>query len=229
MENKKAIIIYGPPGAGKGTQANRISEKYGFYHFKASYFLKKVAFDPAFKDDPVIQREKEKYQKGLLMTPSWVKKIVLSESDKIFENVEGIVFDGYPRTLEQSQIAIPYWEDKFGKENILIFEIKISSETSIFRNTHRRVCKKCDYSLIYSPETEKIEKCPKCGGEIITRIDDKEEIIKVRLNEYKEHTEPIFDYLNNRGYKVVEIDGEVSPDDVSKQIFSAIDSFLNKN
>jgi adenylate kinase len=228
MENKKIIIVYGSPGAGKGTQSSRISQKYGFFHFKTSYFLKKIIDNPEFKDDPDIQAEKERYAKGILMTPSWVGKIVLEESDKMFESEKGIVFDGSPRTYEEAEFVIPYWEGKFGKENILVLEIKISPETSIFRNTHRRVCKECGNSLIYSPETEEIKKCPKCGGKIITRIDDTEEVIKVRLEEYKEHTEPIFDYLTNRGYDVKLIDGEVSPDEVSKQIFLEIDSFLRK-
>lgn len=221
--NKKIIILYGSPGAGKDTQAEKIAEKYGLYHFKTSYFLKKIAYNPALQNNPIIKRERENLETGKLMTPSWVSEIVKKESDNLIDKVRGFIFNGTPRTLYEAQEIIPYWEFIFGKENISVVEIVIKPETTIFRNTHRRVCQKCGNSLLYTPGIEKISRCPVCGGPIVVRVDDKEDIIKVRLEEYREHTEPIFDYLRSKNYEIIEIDGEPSPEKVTEQIFLALD------
>ena len=98
--------------------------------------------------------------------------------------------------------------------------IKIDEATSIFRNTHRRVCSVCRHPIVYSEESKNLTLCPMCGGVLKKRLLDTEEIMKTRVKEYKERTEPIFSYLQNRGYKVVEVGGEDSPDGVARNIIN---------
>jgi adenylate kinase len=218
----KAIIIYGPPGSGKGTQAQRIAERFNLEHIETSKLIEKMIFNPALKDDPIIQRERKNFETGKLCTPEWIAGIVKKEIKRIYQTGKGILFSGSPRTLYEAKELAPFLEELYGKENILVLEIKIKPETSIFRNSHRRICQQCRFSLVYSSENEKLEKCPQCGGKLVKRILDKPETIKVRLKEYKERTEPIYRFLEKRGIKVIAIDGEPPVEDVWQDILKVL-------
>lgn len=225
--SKKIIILYGPPGAGKDTQANYLKEAFGFYQVSSSALIEKKIFDPQLANDPLIQQEKANYESGKLCTPSWVSELVNQEVARLKDKEKGLIFTGSPRTLYEAEKEIPYWESLYGKENIHIIVIRIKPETSIFRNSHRRICKNCGLPIIYSPQTENLKTCPQCGGEIVDRgVLDDPETIKVRLKEYQERTEPILDYLKKRGYQLIEIDGEPPPEEVKKAIFSQLQPLL---
>ena len=231
------IVVYGPPGAGKGTQADLLAERYGLIHFDTGKVIEKTVHDPKNADDPVIQRERRLFDAGILCTPKWVLELV---SRKIAEigasEARGIVFSGSPRTMFEAggdgengiTGVISTLENIFGKENIVVNRLNVSPESSIFRNSHRRVCENCQTPLMYAPENEKLDLCPKCGGRIVTRTLDAPETIKVRLEEYKNRTEPIFDYLANRGIRIIDIDGEADPETVARDIFREIDKKLEE-
>lgn len=204
----KVIIIYGPPGSGKGTQARKAAEYFNLEHFDTGQVIEKKIHNPALQDDPIIQREKKNFETGKLCTPEWVDSLVVDEVKKAHQINKGIVFSGYPRTFSEAETIIPVLEKFYGKENIYVLRINIKPGTSIFRNSHRRVCKKCGHPLVYAPENERLEKCPKCGGQLVKRILDKPEVIKVRLKEFKERTEPIYNFLEEKGIEVIDIDGE---------------------
>lgn len=218
----KVVIIYGPPGSGKGTQANKIAEKLGLVHFNTGHVIEKKVFDPKLQDDPIIQRERDLFEKGILCTPKWVAEIVNEATEELHKKGKGIVFSGSPRTLPEVKELIVILENLYGKENIYVIKINVKPETSIFRNTRRRVCKKCSHSLVYSSENEKLEKCPKCGGKLVKRVLDKPKTIKVRLNQFNERTEPIYKFLTDRGYKIIDIDGEPSVEKVSEDILEKL-------
>lgn len=226
-DSKKIIIMYGPPGAGKDTQARYLVKKFNLHQVSSSALIEKKIYNPHLANDPIIQRERENYERGILCTPSWVTELINQEVDRLAQQGLSLIFTGSPRTLYEAENEIPYWESLYGKENIHIIVIKVKPETSIFRNSHRRICKNCGLPIIYSSETKDLKACPYCGGEIITRgtLDDPE-TIKIRLKEYQERTEPILDYLKERGYQLIEIDGEPSPEEVKKEIFSKIQPFL---
>ncbi|MBD3282040.1 MAG: AAA family ATPase [Candidatus Portnoybacteria bacterium] len=216
------FVIYGPPGSGKGTQANKIAEKFGFEHFNTGEVIEDTINDPEKLKDPIVRKQKENFETGDLCDPAWVSELVSKEIERMHEEGKGIVFSASPRTLYEAKKIMPLLEDLYGKENIYIFEIVVRPETSIYRNSHRRVCKDCDYSLVYTPENEKLKECPKCGGKLVTRVLDKPEIIKVRINKYIERTKPVYDFLKQRGFDIYKIDGEPSPEEVEKSIFNKI-------
>lgn len=216
------IIIYGPPGSGKGTQAQAAAKHFGFEHFDTGRIIEKTVHNPAKQDDSVIQRERRNYEQGILCTPEWVTEIVREEIIKTQQAGRGLVFSGSPRTLYEAEQLIPLLEELYGKENIYVLELVIKPETTIFRNSHRRLCKQCGFPLLYSPENEKLEKCPQCAGELFIRPDDKPEIIKVRLEEYQSRTKPIYAYLEKRGIKVIKIDGEPGVEEVTQNILKLL-------
>ena len=222
MKDSRVFIIYGPPGSGKGTQAKKLAQKFNLEHFDTGRVIEKIVHDPQKQDDSIIQRERKNFETGILCTPEWVAEIILEVIKDLHKQNKGIIFSGSPRTLPEAKEIISLIEELYGKENIYVIEINVKPETSIFRNSHRRVCKKCGFPLIYTPKNEKLKECPKCGGDIVTRILDKPEVIKIRINQYKTRTEPINNFLEKRGIKVREVDGEPLPEDVFKDILRVI-------
>ncbi|MFH1308880.1 MAG: nucleoside monophosphate kinase [Patescibacteria group bacterium] len=220
--NSKIFIIYGPPGAGKGTQAKRLAEKFNLDHFDTGMVIEKIVHDSDKQNDLIIQEQKKNFDTGILCAPEWVSKIVLEEIKELSKDKKNIIFSGSPRTMYEAERVFPLLEDLYGKDNIIIIEIVISPETSIFRNTNRRICKKCSFPLVFNKENEELDKCPKCGGGIVTRTLDKPGIIKIRVKEYQERTMPIFDFIEKRGVRVHKIDGEPLPDQVFENILSKI-------
>lgn len=232
MEKPKILIFYGPPGAGKDTQAKRVAFKTGAYIVSSSKLIEEKIFNPDLQNDPIIQRERKNYESGALCTPEWVTEIINNKVKELHQEKKSLIFTGSPRTLYEAENEIPFWESIYGKENIFVIEIKLKEETSIFRNSHRRVCENCGYPVVYSFETEMWRFCPMCGGKIVDRGTlDKPETIKVRLVEYRDRTKPVIDYFINRGYSIIEIDGEPLPDIVTQNIFEQLNriNFFNND
>lgn len=219
MLNKQSvIIIYGPPGSGKGTQAKKTADYFDLEHFDTGRLIEKKVHQPDLQDDPIIQRERENFEKGFLCTPQWVAEIVKEKVKQIHQAGKGVIFSGSPRTLPEAKELLPLLEDLYNKENIYVLRLIIKPETSIFRNSHRRICQKCGKPIIYTPENEKLKECPKCGGKLVKRVLDKSEIIKVRLKEYQERTKPIYQFLEERNIRVIDIDGEPPVEEVHQNI-----------
>ena len=213
-----AIIIYGPPGSGKGTQANIIGKYFNLTHLDTGRLVEKLVHNPRLKNDPIIKKERKNFDSGKLCTISWVVKIVKEEVKKIYKKGKGIIFSGSPRTLYEAKRLIPYLEKLYKKEKICVIRILIKPQTSIFRNSHRKVCEKCGYILVYSKKNKNLRKCPICNGKLIRRTLDDPKIIKIRIKEYKKRTEPIYKYLTKRGIKIIDINGEPSVEKVTKNI-----------
>jgi adenylate kinase len=220
MTTPRIVILYGFPGAGKDTQAEIIEESLDFQQVSSSQLIEDQIFNPALQNDPIIQRERKLYEEGKLCTPEWVTDIINKKVAEMHAEKRSLVFSGSPRTLYEAENEIPYWESIYGKENIFVFLIKIDEATSIFRNTHRRVCSVCRHPIVYSEESKNLTLCPMCGGILKKRLLDTEELMKTRVKEYKERTEPIFKYLQDGGYKVVGVDGEDSPNGVARNIIN---------
>lgn len=227
MDKKKIVILYGAPGAGKDTQAIQIATKFNLFSLSSSKLIEEKIFNPDLQIDSVVQRERQLFEDGKLCTPSWVTEIINEKVAQLYADGRGIIFSGSPRTMYEAENEIPKWEELYGKENINVLEIKIKPETSIFRNSHRRMCANCRFPVIYSAETEKMIVCPKCGGSLVNRGSlDGEKTIKVRLKEYEERTLPILNYLEKRGYEIIDVNGEPLPQEVTKEIFQKLDSLM---
>lgn len=186
------IILLGAPGAGKGTQATRISEKYSIPHISTGDILRKN-----IKDGTELGKlAKDFIDKGLLVPDEVVIDIVkdrLNASDC----KSGYILDGFPRTVEQA-ISL----DKFAEID-KVFNIVVPYDLILTRITGRRMCS-CGESYHISWGIG--DTCPKCGAKLYQRDDDKEETVKARIEVYEKQTAPLIEYYGKAG-KIVDIDG----------------------
>lgn len=219
MARPRAILFIGPPGAGKGTQAEALVSRFPEYqHFDTGHVIEKILTDPRNQDDPVIRSERERFEKGLLNTSSWTEETIREGVRRIATAGQGIVLSGAPRTREDVEFLVPLLGEVYGEGTIAVIHLVVKNETSIFRNTHRRVCKRCASALPWSIENEKLTYCPICGGELATRSLDNAKAIELRLREYLHCTETIFPYLEALGIPIFEVNGERAPSEVSEDI-----------
>ncbi|MBI4160607.1 MAG: nucleoside monophosphate kinase [Candidatus Yanofskybacteria bacterium] len=217
-----AIIFIAPPGAGKGTQADAVAAKFGFFHFETSKMLEERLAGQENSADPEIREAWRLYKLGKLMTPSLVSRMVAEEIRKLYSEGKSVVFSGSFRTLEEVGKEMPILDELYGKENVKFFFIKISEEESVRRNSARRICKASRHPIPsgeYDPQFKNITSCPWDGSPIVTRELDKPDIIKERYRVFWNETAPALDYLKERGYKVMEINGEQPIEKVTEDIF----------
>lgn len=222
----KVVMVYGPPGSGKGTQASLLQAVKGFFHFDTGRYIEQVIRDPANRKNKIIQREKKLFDAGILCTPSWVQGIVKQKTLELSKAGLSIVFSGSPRTLFEAfgdskhKGLIEILEKAYGKKNFYVFCLKVKPESSIWRNRHRLVCSTCGAMVLH--QKQKVSRCLFCASPLRKRALDKPETIKLRLKQFKERTYPIFAGLKKRGYKINVIDGEPAPYKVFKSILKKL-------
>lgn len=218
---KRAVVIYGPPGSGKGTQADLLARKYGFIHFDTGRYIESVVHNPALQKSAVIRRERKLFDTGILCTPSWVLKVVREATKKISKAGYSIVYSGSPRTLfealgdKKNKGLFAELKKLYGGKNINIIRLKVGPKTSIKRNSNRLVCSVCGLPILAA---SKAKSCSFCAGPARRRTLDKPEVIKVRLREYEERTLPIVKEAKKLGVKIMEINGEPAPYKVHENI-----------
>jgi adenylate kinase len=226
MKNIKiAVSVLGPPGSGKDTEAAFIVKEYGLYQFKTSRFLIE-AFETG-KGDPEIEKERKILESGHLNTPSWVFGIVEKKTREVASNGQGVCYSGSPRTKYEVEHLNPLLEELYGKENIIPIYLNVTDEVVVWRNTRRKMCEKCLTPVVYSKETEDMKICPVCGGNLIVRSLDNPEIIKKRLDVFRQDTGPVIDYYRSRGM-LYEVDGKPRPEEVFVEVKKIIDGHINK-
>lgn len=224
---KKVILIYGAPGAGKGTQADLLAKKMGYYHFDTGKYIEQVVYDPEKLKNKIVQRERKIFDSGVLCTPSWVLKIVGEKSIELAKAGIKVVFSGSPRTLfeafgdKKNKGLINILEKGFGKKNIGILYIEVKPGDSVFRNSNRAVCSVCGAPVLYKENG--VQTCPFCDAPLKRRSLDTPETIKVRLQEYKNRTRPVLEELKKKGYKINVIDGKPAPFKVFEEVKKKID------
>lgn len=187
------IVLLGPPGAGKGTQAVRLVEKYNIPHISTGDIFRKNLKEKT----KLGLKAKEYMDKGLLVPDELVVDIVKS---RLMEDdcKEGFLLDGFPRTVEQAD-ALEAELNKLGWKLDGVINIEVKDEVLIDRLTGRLVCRKCGatyHSKFNKPKQEDV--CDVCGGELYTRDDDKVETVKNRLDVYKNQTQPLIDYYTKK-------------------------------
>ena len=183
------IIMLGAPGAGKGTQAVKIAEKYSIPHVSTGDI-----FRANIKQNTQLgQKAKEYMDKGALVPDEITIGMLL---DRIHEAdcEKGYVLDGFPRTIKQAQ-SLADELTKLGENVDAAIDIEVPDENIIDRMSGRRVCKGCGatYHITYSP-SKKGDTCDSCGDALIIRDDDKAETVKARLATYHEQTEPLIEF-----------------------------------
>lgn len=220
---KVAIILYGPPGSGKGTQANLLAAKLSLIHFDTGRFCETLVHDPDLKNNKIVARERKLFDSGILMTPSFVLKEVSKQTQKISKAGWGIVYSGSPRTLYEAEGLLPVLEKLFSKKGIYVFVLNTPESVSLKRNGDRILCAVCKAPLLTAFYPSKNPKhCPICAGPFYRRTLDDKSIIRVRLKEYKDRTEPIFKLMKKKGYSINRINGTLPPFKVFNQILNKI-------
>jgi len=198
------VILLGPPGAGKGTQAADISTELGTPHISTGDM-----FRVALKNGTALGLEAKKYMNSGELVPDDLVVAMVKERISQPDCKDGFLLDGFPRTIIQAEKLDETLLDA-GLNIDLVINLICSNETVLTRLTGRRCCKKC--GAIYHiknkpPVVEGV--CDKCGGEIYQRDDDKEDTILNRLDVYKNSTESLIVYYRDKGIlKDVDADGE---------------------
>ncbi len=208
----KAVAIYGSPGAGKGMQATLLEHHYGFTHFDTGKFIEHTVHDPDKQKNRTIRHERKLFDAGYLNTPSWVFSIVKDKITKLSKAKESLVFSGSPRTLYEAERLVPLLERLYGRKNLVFFSLDVPKEMAVYRNLHRRVCSLCGAVIIHSDVRHK--ECPICSGKLVKRSLDNKKAIVRRFEQYIDRTKPIFEFLKERGYRIVKIRGNRSPAEV---------------
>jgi len=210
------LIILGPQGSGKGTQAKMLAEKFGLEHFEMGRFFREIAK----KKTPFGKHINEIINiKGQLVDDKSFRKVFLSKLRKMSQN-RGILFEGVPRREDQLQ----YFEKASGFKRTIeaVIVIDLPRKDSIKRLSKRWVCRKNEHILIMGKDIKnKQDKCPICGSQIQQRIDDTPKRIKKRLNIYYRDTKPVIDYYRQKGI-LIEIDGRPSIEEVHKNILKKL-------
>ncbi len=220
----------GPPGSGKGTQAQFVSDRFGFFYLEPSKIIEHKVIDAEEGDSEVIDGkeyfyldEKKKWETGELCSPPIVSFWVVKKIKEVAGENRGIVFAGSPRSLYEAGKIIPLISELYGEESIKVVLLKLKPEDSIYRNSHRRICELMRHPILYTPETKNLTRCPLDGSKLLHRKKlDNPETIKVRLEQYRERTYPVIDYFQKNGFVVARIDASPSPAEVFKNILKNI-------
>lgn len=220
---KIAVVIFGPPGSGKGMQADLVADVFGLIHIDTGKILRSIFSDPVEMRKPVNQREKKINDAGILNTPSWVVGVLKHRIRAVAEMDYGLVFSGSPRTLYEAERIVPFLEKLFGKRNVKFFLLKVPFKTAARRNRVRLVCTTCRRPLLIQYYPAKNPKsCPVCAGVLKRRIDDEPAKFRTRTTQYLERTKPVLEYVRRRGYRILGVDGTPAPYKVFRRIQSSI-------
>lgn len=210
------IIMLGAPGAGKGTQAKKIAEKYGIPHISTGDI-----FRANIKNGTELGKKAKTYMdQGLLVPDELTVDLVIDRVAKE-DCKNGYILDGFPRTIPQAE-SLDAALEKLGEKIDYAVNVEVPDENIINRMGGRRACVGCGatYHIVYNPT--KVEGvCDACGEKLILRDDDKPETVQKRLTVYHDQTQPLIDYYSKSGV-LKEVDGTVDMEDV----FAAIVDIL---
>lgn len=212
------IIMLGAPGAGKGTQAKKIAEKYSIPHISTGDI-----FRANIKNGTELgQKAKTYMDQGLLVPDELVVDLVVDRVNQE-DCTNGYVLDGFPRTIPQAE-ALDKALASMGQAMDYAINVEVPDENIVRRMSGRRACVDCGatYHIVHAPtKTEGV--CDNCGGDLILREDDKPETVQKRLDIYHEQTQPLIDYYTSKNI-LLEVDGTIDINDV----FGAIVKILGE-
>ncbi len=211
------LVLLGPPGAGKGTQASKIVDKYNLVHISTGDIFRKNLSE----NTPLGQKAKEYMDKGLLVPDDVTVEMV--EDRLSWDDINGsYMLDGFPRTIAQAE-AFDKILEKNGEKLDLALCIEADYSLLTKRITGRRMCKcGATYHVEFQPP-KKEGICDKCGGELYQRDDDKEDTVVKRLKEYEEKTQPLVEY-----YKKQNILKTVNGSRTVEEVFEDISKLLDE-
>ena len=211
------LVLLGPPGAGKGTQASAIISKYSIPHISTGDI-----FRENIKKGTDLGKQVEAYMnKGLLVPDELVVSIVKDRLTKE-DCKEGFLLDGFPRTVNQAEAL----DEELKNMNLKldkVINIQVGKDILIERAIGRRICKNCGatFHIKFNPPKEE-NVCDKCGGELHQRYDDTVETVEKRIEVYHEQTKPLIDYYDKKGL-LLNVDGSKPVEEVFNEIIASLE------
>ena len=206
------LIMLGAPGAGKGTQAERISEKYAIPTISTGEILRN-----AISTGTELGMTAKSYMDAGQLVPNEIVIGIIRDFLKQDSCKNGFILDGFPRSIPQAEAL-----DAMGVKIDAVVSIEVADEKIVERMSGRRVCPTCgaSYHILYKP-SEKEGVCTKCGADLIIRKDDHPDTVLARLHTYHEQTEPLKGYYANKGI-LIEIEGQEEVADTTALTFAAL-------
>ena len=211
------IIMLGAPGAGKGTQAKKIAEKYGIPHISTGDI-----FRANIKNQTELGMKAKGYMDQGMLVPDELTLELIMDRFTNDDCKNGYVLDGFPRTIPQAEALTKALADKNDAVDYAI-NVDVPDEAIVTRMSGRRACLTCGgtYHIKFNPT--KVEGiCDACGGELVLRADDKPETVQKRLDVYHEQTQPLIDYYQTQNI-LKEVDGTLPLEDVFQAIIAILE------
>lgn len=220
------IVLLGGPGAGKGTQAELLKEKFKMLHLSTGDILRE-----AMKNNTEEGKKAKKFIECGELVPDQLIIDIMKNKLNNEDISNGLILDGFPRTVEQAE-ALETMLSDIGTGLDLAILIDTPDDVVIKRICSRRTCKNCGKigSVINLRTQEEIDsyKCPDCGGEMYQRLDDNEETVLNRINVYNKNTQPLIDYYDKKGIlKKVEGDIPDRQEDNAQAVFENLSMFIH--
>ncbi len=211
------IVLLGAPGAGKGTQAKKMVEKYGIPQISTGDILRQ-----AVADGTPLGLEAKKYMDKGELVPDEVVIGLVKERLQQDDCKKGFILDGFPRNTAQAETLDQVLQE-MGSPLQLALNVDVDFDVLMKRLTGRRTCRQCGqmYNIYYNPP-QKEGVCDKCGGELYQRDDDKEETIRKRLEVYQSQTAPLIEYYKNKGI-LQSVNGVGNIDEIFANICAILD------
>jgi adenylate kinase len=208
------VVMLGPPGAGKGTQAERFAREYGIPRISTGDILREAIQSGS----DMGQAVKAVMDRGELVSDDLITGIVRERLARP-DAAGGFVLDGFPRTVPQAKALDGLLA---GRDTLIVIEMQVPDEELVRRVQGRRVCKSCGTNVsAFGGDGAAVGRCQKCGGELVTRSDDNTTVVRERLKIYWRDTRPVIDYYDGRP-TFRAIDGAQSPEQVRQMLVTTI-------
>lgn len=208
------VILLGAPGAGKGTQAEVISDRYSIPIIGTGNLIRE-----ALKEGNSLSEEIQLYMDSGKLVPDEIVLELLEKRISLSDTENGYILDGFPRTISQADAL-----EKMGCDIDKVISIEISDEEIIRRLSGRRICGECGSSYHMEYKKPKVDNiCDRCGGKLIMRKDDNPDVIKARLQTYHEQTKPLKEYYQNKG-KIYFVESQEEVADTTKLTLAILEA-----
>ena len=210
------LVLFGPPGAGKGTQGTVLAEKRGLMKISTGDILR-----DAVRAGTSLGTEARKYMDAGELVPDTVILGLVREA--IEDAGGGFIMDGFPRTIAQAE-GVAAMLAEMGKSIDAVIILDVPDDALVKRLSGRRSCPDCGAVYnVYFDKPKQDEKCDRCGGQLVQRADDRQDTVVRRLEVYKQQTSPIIDYYKRQGADVNFINGDREIDQVQSDILRVVD------
>jgi adenylate kinase len=215
-DGEMRLVLLGPPGAGKGTQAAKLAQQLGVPHIATGDLFRR-----AQEENTELGRLARSYMKKGQLVPDEVTIALVKERLEQGDCRHGFLLDGFPRTLAQAGALDQVLSQRREKLDRVVL-LQVAHEELVKRLSGRWLCRSCQrpYHMVTSPP-KRVGRCDSCGGELYQRDDDKEETVRRRLQVYEQQTKPLVEYYKKQG-KLVAVDGQGAIEEITRRIVQAL-------